>query len=124
MSDDVETLDTKARELADLAAELYKDKRYFDAVIIYRRALQAAPDNLFVIANLAIAKIQVGKIRDAQVGLEKVRAQKPNDLLVLTNLAIVYSKLKDFDKAIETRNEILALDPKNAIAHNYMAIVL
>ncbi|NBS52104.1 MAG: tetratricopeptide repeat protein, partial [Spartobacteria bacterium] len=124
VSDDVETLDPKARELADLAAELYKDKRYFDAVIIYRRALQAAPDNLFVVANLAIAKIQVGKIRDAQAGLEKVRAQKPKDLLVLTNLAIVYSKLKDFDKAIETLNEILSLDPKNAVAHNYMAIVL
>jgi tetratricopeptide (TPR) repeat protein len=77
-----------------------------------------------VIAHLAIAKIEVGKISDARAGLEKVLIQKPNDILVLTNLAIVYSRLKDFDKAIAILNPILENDPQNALAHNYMGIVL
>ncbi len=124
LEEDMNSLSPKARELATLAAKLYKDERYFDSVIIYRQALQAAPDNLFVIANLAVAKIQTGKLRDSQIGLQKVLEMKPRNLFALTNLSIVYSKQKNFDKAIATLNEILEIDPKNAVAHNYMAVAL
>ena len=122
--EDLNALSPQAREIADLGTKLYKDKRFFDAVIIFRRALKVAPDNLFVIAHVAIAKIQVGKISDARVGLEKVLLKKPKDLLVLTNLAIVYSRLKDFDKVIATLNLILEIDPQNAVAHHDMGVVL
>ena len=124
LEEEVNSLSPKARELATLAAKLYKDERYFDSVIIYRQALQVAPDNLFVIANLAVAKIQTGKLRDSQLGLEKVLEKKPRDLFALTNLSIVYSKQKNFDKAVATLNQILEIDPKNAVAHNYMAVAL
>lgn len=124
LNEDLASLSPQARELADLGSKLYKDKRFFDAVIIFRQALKLAPNNLFVIAHLAIAKIEVGKISDARAGLEKVIIQKPNDILVLTNLAIVYLRLKDFDKAIAALNHILELDPQNAIAHNYMGLAL
>jgi tetratricopeptide (TPR) repeat protein len=77
-----------------------------------------------VIANLAVAKIQTGKLRDSQLGLEKVLEKKPRDLFALTNLSIVYSKQKNFDKAVATLNQILEIDPKNAVAHNYMAVAL
>jgi len=124
LNEDLASLSPQARELADLGSQLYKDKRFFDSVIIFRQALKLAPNNLFVIAHLAIAKIEVGKISDARAGLEKVIIQKPDDILVLTNLAIVYSRLKDFDKAIAILNPILENDPQNALAHNYMGIVL
>ena len=124
MNEDLASLSPQARELADLGSKLYKDKRFFDSVIIFRQALKLAPNNLFVIAHLAIAKIEVGKISDARAGLEKVIIQKPNDILVLTNLAIVYLRLKDFDKAIASLKQILELDPQNAIAHNYMGLAL
>ena len=124
LNEDLASLSPQARELADLGSKLYKDKRFFDAVIIFRQALKLAPNNLFVIAHLAIAKIEVGKISDARAGLEKVIIQKPNDILVLTNLAIVYLRLKDFDKAIASLKQILELDPQNAIAHNYMGLAL
>ena len=124
LTEDLNALSPKAREIADLGTKLYHDKRFFDAVIIFRRALKIAPDNLFVIAHVAIAKIQVGKITDARVGLEKVLLKKPKDLLVLTNLAIVYSRLKAYDKAIATLKQILEIDPQNAIAHHDMGVVL
>ena len=124
MIEDLNALSPQAREIADLGTKLYKDKRFFDAVIIFRRALKVAPDNLFVIAHVAIAKIQVGKISDARMGLEKVLLKKPKDLLVLTNIAIVYSRLKDFDKVIATLNLILEIDPQNAVAHHDMGVVL
>ncbi|MCX6974630.1 MAG: tetratricopeptide repeat protein [Verrucomicrobia bacterium] len=124
LNEDLASLSPQARELADLGSKLYKDKRFFDAVIIFRQALKLAPNNLFVIAHLAIAKIEVGKISDARAGLEKVIIQKPNDILVLTNLAIVYLRLKDFDKANASLKQILELDPQNAIAHNYMGLAL
>jgi len=124
LTEDLNALSPKAREIADLGTKLYQDKRFFDAVIIFRRALKIAPDNLFVIAHVAIAKIQVGKITDARVGLEKVLLKKPKDLLVLTNLAIVYSRLKAYDKAIATLKQILEIDPQNAIAHHDMGVVL
>ena len=124
LEEEMNALPPKARELATLAAKLYKDERYFDAVIIYRQALEAAPGNLFVIANLAVAKIQTGKLRDSQLGFEKVLEKKPRNLYALTNLSIVYSKQKNFDKAVSTLNQILEIDPKNAVAHNYMAVAL
>lgn len=124
LEEEMKALPPKARELAALAAKLYKDERYFDAVIIYRQALEAAPGNLFVIANLAVAKIQTGKLRDSQLGFEKVLEKKPRNLYALTNLSIVYSKQKNFEKAISTLNEILEINPKNAVAHNYMAVAL
>jgi Flp pilus assembly protein TadD len=124
LTEDLNALSPQAREIADLGTKLYNDKRFFDAVIIFRRALKVAPDNLFVIAHVAIAKIQVGKISDARMGLEKVLLKKPNDLLVLTNLAIVYARLKAFDKAIATLNHILEIDPQNAIAHHDMGVAL
>ncbi len=124
LTEDLNALSPQAREIADLGTKLYQDKRFFDAVIIFRRALKVAPDNLFVIAHVAIAKIQVGKITDARVGLEKVLLKKPKDLLVLTNLAIVYSRLKAYDKAIATLKQILEIDPQNAIAHHDMGVVL
>ena len=124
LTEDLNALSPQAREIADLGTKLYQDKRFFDAVIIFRRALKVAPDNLFVIAHVAIAKIQVGKITDARVGLEKVLLKKPKDLLVLTNLAIVYSRLKAYDKAIATLKQILEIDPQSAIAHHDMGVVL
>ena len=124
LTEDLNALSPQAREIADLGTKLYQDKRFFDAVIIFRRALKVAPDNLFVIAHVAIAKIQVGKITDARVGLEKVLLKKPKDLLVLTNLAIVYSRLKAYDKAVATLKQILEIDPQSAIAHHDMGVVL
>jgi len=124
LEEEMNALPPKARELATSAAKLYKDGRYFDAVIIYRQALEAAPGNLFVIANLAVAKIQIGKLRDSQLGFEKVLEKKPRNLYALTNLSIVYSKQKNFKKAISILNEILEINPKNAVAHNYMAVAL
>jgi len=124
LTEDLNALSPQAREIADLGTKLYQDKRFFDAVIIFRRALKVAPDNLFVIAHVAIAKIQVGKITDARVGLEKVLLKKPKDLLVLTNLTIVYSRLKAYDKAIATLKQILEIDPQSAIAHHDMGVVL
>ena len=124
LTEDLNALSPQAREIADLGTKLYQDKRFFDAVIIFRRALKVAPENLFVIAHVAIAKIQVGKITDARVGLEKVLLKKPKDLLVLTNLAIVYSRLKAYDKAIATLKQILEIDPQSAIAHHDMGVVL
>ncbi len=124
LNEDLASLSPQARGLADLGSQLYKDKRFFDSVIIYRRALKMEPENLFLIAHVAIAKIQVGKISDARVGLEKVLLKKPKDLLVLTNLAIVYSRLKAYDKAIATLEQILEIDPQNALAIHDMGVAL
>lgn len=124
LNEDLASLPPQARELADLGSQLYKDKRFFDSVIIYRRALKIAPDNLFLIAHVAIAKIEVGKVSDARVGLEKVLLKKPKDLLVLTNLAIVYSRLKTYDKAIAALEQVLEIDPQNAVAHHDMGVAL
>ena len=44
--------------------------------------------------------------------------------MVLTNLAIVYSRLKVYDKAVATLKQILEIDPQSAIAHHDMGVVL
>ena len=114
----------KTKPLADRAARLYQDKRYFDAVIIYRQAVDSEPNNLSMIANLAVAKIETGKFKDAQAGLEKVLAAKPNNIFALTNLGLVFVKQRNYEKAFKPLTQALQLDPNNAAAHRHMAVAL
>ena len=121
---DLGEVSQKTKPLADRAARLYRDKRYFDAVIIYRQAVDSDPNNLSMIANLAIAKIETGKFKDAQAGLEKVLAAKPNNIFALTNLGLVFVKQRNYEKAFKPLTQALQLDPNNAAAHRHMAVAL
>jgi Flp pilus assembly protein TadD len=119
---DALTGDTK--KLAVEAASLAKQRRFTDAEKKYQQVVDAAPENHFALANLAVTQIQAGKLSAAQVALEKALSLKSDDIFASVNLANVYCRQGRFDDSIAILNRVITADPKNAAAHNYLAIAL
>ena len=53
-----------------------------------------------------------GKINDAKKIYEKIIESKPDHFIVLSNLGIIFSQLKKFDKAIEFFDKAVKTNPK------------
>jgi Flp pilus assembly protein TadD/predicted nucleic acid-binding Zn-ribbon protein len=119
---DALTGDTK--KLAVEAASLAKQRRFTDAEKKYQQVVDAAPKNHFALANLAVTQIQSGKLSAAQVALEKALSLKPDYTFASVKLANVYCRQDRFDDSIAILNRVILADPKNAVAHNYLAIAL
>lgn len=120
----IEALPPESREMVNQARDLMQLRRFTDAERIYARLVEGAPDNHFVLSNLAVTQIQSGKLAAAQVALEKALRAKPGDVFASVNLANIFCRQGRFDEAMELLKEVIKTDPQNAVAHNYMAIAL
>jgi tetratricopeptide (TPR) repeat protein len=119
-----DTLTGDTKKLAVEASSLAKQRRFTDAEKKYQQVVDAAPENHFALANLAVTQIQAGKLSAAQVALEKALSLKSDDIFASINLANVYCRQGRFDDSIAILNRVITADPKNAAAHNYLAIAL
>ncbi len=64
------------------------------------------------------------KLASAIKGYEQVLKQEPRDLTVLSNLAIAYYYVKNFDKAIDLARQALAIEPKFSAVRINLAVYL
>jgi Flp pilus assembly protein TadD len=119
-----DTLSDEAKKLATEASALAKQRRFTDAEKKYQQVVDIAPENHFALANLAVTQIQAGKLSAAQVALEKALSLKSDDIFASVNLANVFCRQGRFDDSINILNRVIPADPKNAVAHNYLAIAL
>jgi tetratricopeptide (TPR) repeat protein len=117
-------LSMESRALVLQAVELARERRFSDAEALYQQVVETAPENPFALSNLAVAQIQTGKIAAAKVALQKALSIDPGDTFAAINLANVLCRQEQYGDAIEILKEILKTEPKNAVAHNYMAIAL
>lgn len=113
-----------AKKLAAEASSLAKQRRFTDAEKKYQQVVDAAPENHFALANLAVTQIPAGKLSAAQVALEKALSLKSDDIFASVNLANVYCRQGRLDDSIAILDRVISTDPKNAVAHNYLAIAL
>ena len=65
-----------------------------------------------------------GKIGDAKNIYENILKVKPDHLLALGNLGIVFSQLKQFEKAVGLFNKVVALNPKYPEGYNNLGNAL
>ena len=119
-----DALPAEARQEIDNARKLVNARRFTDAEKIYIRLSEEFPQNHFVLSNLAVTQIQVGKLSAALVALQKSLRLAPGNVYASVNLANVFARQERFDEAIEILKEVLKADPKNAVANNYIAIAL
>ena len=80
--------------------------------------------SLEVIFKTAVDLHTKGKINDAKNLYEKILNVKTDHLLALGNLGIIFSQLKQFEKALELFNKVLKTNPKYAEGHNNLGNVL
>lgn len=85
--------------------------RYADAIVQYRLALRAEPDNIEYWLNLGRAQLLNGGDADADTSYNRVLALKPDHAGALSNLALLAHRRGDEASARDLWGRALALNP-------------
>ncbi len=117
----------KARTLAERALQLqpdlpeahlargfsyyYGDNNYDAALKEFEIAQTGLPNESEVYLALGAIQRRQGKWAESTANLEKAASLNPKDIWALQNLAFNYQMLRDFDKANQTIDRALVLDP-------------
>jgi tetratricopeptide (TPR) repeat protein len=93
------------------------------AAVIYRKILEAYPESLFGLSNLAVVEFRQGKFGPAAKKLEVALKNAPEDAFSHSVLGICYYQMGKLDLAVKALNRSISIDPGDARTRNYMAIV-
>lgn len=100
--------------LLDRANTLYKEGRYAQAILLYRKAGSRGVDPIAVSFNTGNCFFQTEKYPEAAAAYRKaVNFSKGAFAPALFNLASVYFRLKLFPESIATYHRALTLEPNN-----------
>ncbi len=91
---------------------------------ILNKLLRNNPSNLDIYINLSQIYLQAKLYGDAEKILLRAGELEPSEDRVKYQLASVYEKKEDFDRAESLLKEILKKDPKDAMALNYIGYML
>jgi len=91
---------------------------------ILQKMLQADPSNVDIYVNLSQIYLQGKKYADAEKILQRAEDRKLDSERLKFQLATIYERQKDFDKAESIFKEVLKDNPKNAVVLNYIGYML
>ncbi len=91
---------------------------------ILQKMLQADPSNIDIYVNLSQIYLQGKKYADAEKILRRAEDRKLDSERLKFQLATIYERQKDFDKAESLFKEVLKENPKNAMVLNYIGYML
>ncbi len=106
-----------ARTLADVG----KTK---EGAEILQKMLQADSSNIDIYVNLSQIYLQGKKYSDAEKILRRAEDRKLDSERLKFQLATIYERQKDFDRAESLFKEVLKENPKNAMVLNYIGYML
>jgi len=110
------------------ALTLADAKRSEEGAEILLKRLQSNPDNIDVYLNLSQVYLQDKKFAEAERILRRAEEKKldseQDKEKLKFQLATVYERQKDFDRAESLFKEILQVNPRNANALNYIGYML
>ena len=95
-----------------------------DAEAIFRRGIEASPDNAELRLNLALTLVRQGRLDDAIATLEEVIARDGNNARAYHDLGNVYRAKNQNDAAVEAFRKAIALEPSYASAQFNLANTL
>ena len=98
--------------------------QYREAEKIYRAMMEQQPDNIYILDNLGVALFRSGKLKEAEQILRKALVVSPDDEFTLRTLGIVLYQEGNFDGdgALSKLTKAVTVNPKDAIARNYLGI--
>jgi tetratricopeptide (TPR) repeat protein len=111
-------------DIARLGAVLQALNRPQEAIVAFRRALEAAPDLAEARAPLGACLRQTGEPRLARTELERALALRPNDGRAWFALGLVHEDLRDAPGAIRAYRRSVEAQPEIAEAHVNLGINL
>ncbi len=95
------------RALGDM---YFRTGRFSEAIAEYRRAIFIDPNNYNALRNLGSATLMTGEFEVAREAIEKVVEIKP-DAIALSNLAIVYYYLGDYEASLKIHEASIEMTP-------------
>ncbi len=110
------------RPIAQEANNLFAQKKYDEAALLYQRIIDRYPDSLYAWSNLGVVRFQQQNYVEAQKALLQAVRLSPSDGFSYSILGIVYYQLGKYDDAISTLTKAAALDPNDAKTLNYLGI--
>jgi Flp pilus assembly protein TadD len=115
-------LPEEVRPLAEQAKQAFEREKYVEAEKHYDKALQLAPNNLYLWSNKGVTQFRAGKFKNAEESFRKAIAIAPEDHFSWCTLGIVEYSQGKYDDAVNALTKSLAINAKNATAHNYLGI--
>lgn len=93
------------------------EKRFEEAVELYRRALAVEPDYLSALNNLGRALAELKRFEEAAEVLERSRSLKPESPASYVNLLSIYIQTRNMSVALPLAEEALRRFPDEAAVH-------
>lgn len=107
----------QAADIVDRANNLYRDGKFKQAVILYRKALERGADPVAVSFNIANSYYQMEKYAEAAASYRKaVDFSSGKFAPALFNMASVYYRLKQYPECVAAYHRALKLEPDNVSA--------
>ncbi len=91
------------------------------ANFLYQRVLEQQPENIFALNGLGIIALNTGMLMLATEFFNAAHVVRPNHTTVNKNLGLVYTKLRDYEKAIQHYSYILDTNKHNGEIHAELA---
>ena len=120
----VSSAPTQTSDLAEQSRrgkELMAQRRFEDAIGIYRAMVKAVPGNPGLMLNLALAEQMAGHPEQAISHFEAVLKAEPNSIPALTSLGMARLQLNQPAEAVAPLKKVITLEPKDVNAHGMLA---
>jgi|Deesub1362B_J571_1020462.scaffolds.fasta_scaffold00980_8 tetratricopeptide (TPR) repeat protein len=111
------------RNIHSKAVALYKQKRFQDAIALWKKALEVDPEEVEVLYSLGLINFEMKQYEEAVRFLERLLELSPGHFKAMIVLGTSYMKLRRFDLAEEYIQKALALNPKHKLALLHLAAI-
>ncbi|MFT6618756.1 MAG: Flp pilus assembly protein TadD, partial [Limisphaerales bacterium] len=102
----------------------YEARRYDEAESKYKEILTLEQSNVYTLANLAAAQMELNKLSEAEANLSKALSIHGDDAFSLSLFGLVKFRQGDFDAALDMLSRSAVLNPDNAQTQNYLGLAL
>jgi len=113
-----------AANVALEAQRAYAAQRFDEAEKKYLETLTLAPDNVYTLANLGAAQMELNKLPEAETHLKRALALDADDAFSLSLLGLLKFRQQKPDDAFDALSRAAKLDPDNAQTQNYLGLAL
>lgn len=110
-------------EAVRLAIEFHRNGRLGEAEALYRRVLEADPDQPDALHYLGVLSHQTGRSDEAIDKIQRSLELVPDNAPAHNNLGNIYKELGRFEEARERYERVIALRPDSADSYNNLATV-
>ncbi len=113
-----------AANVALEAQRAYAAQRFGEAEKKYLEVLALDPNNVYTLANLGAAELELNKLAEAEGHLQRALALESEDAFTLSLLGLLKFRQQKPEDAFDALSRAAKLDPDNAQTQNYLGLAL